>query len=496
MSQHVRICPFFPFLGQSCLGLFFLLQLWAIPLLAQINDIDKAETLRQLKQSKSVEQRVQAMNQLQLFYAREGRDDSVYHYFEEGLQLARKHKHAKLETVLLGTMGSFYVNKANYTKALSYFFQSLRLAEKQGDSLSHCQLLLNIGGAYLDLDDPKKAIEYTKASVVMANQINNTFFEAFGLVAIASYFNELNQPDSALGYLQEGILLVERRLNADPWMVAFTQCELGNYNRLKGNGEIARSYFLKSLQGVTHSDAPESATLRAYNYLGLSEIAEMQSETLAAIDYARLAIASLLSWKNAKMLQIGYNQIAGQFSLVNKDSAIWYYQKALSLRDSMMNLKNLNEIKNMTEAEEERLRERSEMLEAEAAQARAILEYAAVGLVTLLSLLLFLLLSSSILVNQKWVRFLGVMVLLIFFEFINLLLHPLLGSATHHSPGLMLLGMVMLAALLVPTHHRLEKWLLHKVIEKNKRIRLKTAKQILSELDEKPDKPAEGNHNT
>jgi hypothetical protein len=75
-------------------------------------------------------------------------------------------------------------------------------------------------------------------------------------------------------------------------------------------------------------------------------------------------------------------------------------------------------------------------------------------------------------VNQKLIKLLGIVALLILFEFINLLIHPYLGGLTHHSPFWMLLIMVCIAALLVPMHHRIEHWVTHKLIEKNNKIRM------------------------
>jgi NADH:ubiquinone oxidoreductase subunit 3 (subunit A) len=88
-------------------------------------------------------------------------------------------------------------------------------------------------------------------------------------------------------------------------------------------------------------------------------------------------------------------------------------------------------------------------------------------------------------VNEAMIKFIGIMVLLIVFEFINLLIHPFLGEITHHSPLLMLLVMVAIAALLVPLHHRLEKWISHRLVEKNKRIRLEAAKRTIEKLEQK-----------
>ena len=80
------------------------------------------------------------------------------------------------------------------------------------------------------------------------------------------------------------------------------------------------------------------------------------------------------------------------------------------------------------------------------------------------------------------IRFFGILALLIVFEFINLFLHPYLGNLTNHSPLLMLGIMVCIAALLIPVHHQLEKWITHRLVEKNKKIRLAAAKKTIAKL--------------
>ena len=95
----------------------------------------------------------------------------------------------------------------------------------------------------------------------------------------------------------------------------------------------------------------------------------------------------------------------------------------------------------------------------------------------------FLFLSHSIVANQKLIRFFGVVALLLVFEFINLYLHPYLAHATNDSPLLMLLVMVCIASMLVPVHHWLEKWITHQLVEKNKKIRLASAKKTIQQLE-------------
>jgi hypothetical protein len=111
------------------------------------------------------------------------------------------------------------------------------------------------------------------------------------------------------------------------------------------------------------------------------------------------------------------------------------------------------------------------------------LQYAAIALAVVTFIIFFFLLSHSIVANQRLIKFLGILALLIVFEFLNLLLHPVLDKVTNHQPVLMLLAMVCIAALLIPLHHKLEHWITHQMVEKNKKIRLAAAKKTIATLE-------------
>ena len=49
--------------------------------------------------------------------------------------------------------------------------------------------------------------------------------------------------------------------------------------------------------------------------------------------------------------------------------------------------------------------------------------------------------------------------------------------------GESLVAMVCIAALLVPLHHRMEKRISHRLVEKNKKIRLEAAKKTIAKLE-------------
>ena len=169
------------------------------------------------------------------------------------------------------------------------------------------------------------------------------------------------------------------------------------------------------------------------------------------------------------------------------DSAYYYSRMEAKLNTEIFSQNNVNKIQALAFNEQIRVMEDAAKKLAETEQRRQNIQFALIALGIITFIILFLLLSRSIITNTKLIEFLGVIALLIVFEFLNLLLHPFLERVTHHSPMLMLLALVCIAALLVPLHHRLEKWATAKLVEKNKQIRLAAAKKTIEQLERKPD---------
>ena len=73
------------------------------------------------------------------------------------------------------------------------------------------------------------------------------------------------------------------------------------------------------------------------------------------------------------------------------------------------------------------------------------------------------------------------------FEFVNLILHPVLGKITHHKPFFMLLGLVSIAVFLVLLHHKAEKWIKGYLAKKNKAIMHENLKRKFDQSGEVED---------
>ena len=169
----------------------------------------------------------------------------------------------------------------------------------------------------------------------------------------------------------------------------------------------------------------------------------------------------------------------------NTDSAYYYARMEAKVSALIFSQDNINRVQALAFNEQLRLVEEQAKQQEEIERRRENIQYALIALVIVSLLILYLLLSRRFITNARVIEFFGVIALLLVFEFLNLVLHPFLESVTHHTPAIMLLALVATAAILVPLHHRLEKWLTHKLVEKNKQVRLAAAKKTIEQLAQK-----------
>lgn len=165
------------------------------------------------------------------------------------------------------------------------------------------------------------------------------------------------------------------------------------------------------------------------------------------------------------------------------DSAYYYLKLERNISASIFSHNNINKVQSLAFNEQLRSIEEKAKQAEEDKKRKENIQYVLIALGIIFLLILYLVLSRSFITNTKLIEFFGVIALLIIFEFLNLLLHPFLETITHHTPILMLLSLVCIAALLVPLHHKLEKWATAKLVEKNKKIRLAAAKKTIEQLD-------------
>jgi tetratricopeptide (TPR) repeat protein len=399
------------------------------------------------------------------------------------LQIAQQLKNDSLLAISYNWIGYYFSqSKGDNSTALEYYFKALPLAEKFNDKRRISSLYFDISTIYYYLKNINDFFKFNKMGG--ENLPDKTSFKYDYMLVqyqrnMGIAYMDKNQLDSALNYAQAAVQTSER-LKLPTYQLQ-TLHLLAAVNSKLNENDLADVYFNKAL---ILSDSVKNETRKMGFYQRYIPFLFKNNRMMEA----RVQVEKFwtLSGKtqnlNFKLIATGYKK--DLFDKLNNTDSAYYYSKVESqLREQIFNQANLNTIQALTFKEQLRSLEDTAKKSEEAEQRKQNIQFALIAFGIITFIIIFLLLSRSFITNTKMIEFLGVIALLIVFEFLNLLLHPFLEKVTNHSPVLMLLALVCIAALLVPLHHRVEKWATAKLVEKNKKIRLAAAKKTIEQLE-------------
>lgn len=400
--------------------------------------------------------------------------DSNMYYANKVLEIGKQTNNLLIKARAQDEIGYVYYRIDNRQKCLEITLQSLRLAEKTGNQ--RLIGLIYIGLASVQTDE--KAIPYLKKSIRYLEKTNGYKELLIALNDITIDYLRLHNPDSALTYAQWAYKLIQQR-NYKTY-VGYTLGSLGTIQLELGNPGLALEYYKLA---VNDALVQKSDPLLYNAYNNLVQFYQKQANMDSVIHYSqkiyRLAQNGPVRWMiTPSGIFYEYYKKRGR-----NDSALKYHEIYMAAQDSLYSIQKIQRVQALSIEEDFRQKEIVLEKERTKAERKQSIQYAVIAIGIIVLLVLFLLLSHSVIVNEQIIGYFNVIGLLILFEFINLVLHPYLSNLTHYSPVLMLLIMVCIAAILVPVHHRLEKWLRARLVEKNKRIRLKAAKKTIEALE-------------
>lgn len=367
--------------------------------------------------------------------------------------------------------------------ALDLLFSILPHFENRKDSFGIWNTYSTIGSTYMSARDYIKAAEYSKKEIPFAATDNDKNLIPRIYNGIACIYGEGKMPDSGMVYAEKAVKMDEENKNLK--QLAISTSSLGENYIAAGQYDIALP-FIRRTAGYYLQNGALSPYLDAYLKNDFAEIFLNTRMFDSANYYARQALLIAIPANIKDQSLRAYEYLYKSFEQTNQqDSLNKYFRLAMLTKDSLFDIEKIKNIQSLTFREEMRQQEiaaEKQKLEEERHQN---IQYALIALGIIICITIFLLLSRTIIVNEKLISFFAILGLLIIFEFINLLIHPWLAHFTHESPFLMLLALVAIAALLIPLHHRLEHWVKGKLIDKNKAIRLAAAKKIIDQLDKK-----------
>ena len=408
-----------------------------------------------------------------------GSENIDYSSCVEMVRIAQELKNDSLLAIAYNTVGNYFlINNGDYSNALEYFFKGIPMAENANDKRRLSSLYIDIAVVYFRLNNPDEQIKYLRKAMNNLPAVTSALYY-FMLTQIqvytCRYFILKNNYDSAFHYAMA--LNESNRSLKSPVYNCAAQALMGLIYDKKGDTAAAGLHYKNSVKGadsVRYYYIKHSVKTPYVDFLiRLHKIPE-------ALEQAQQLMVMGTEKNNAdvKRTAAGFLRRIAEYTH-QTDSAYYYSLMESSLKDSVFNQNTINKIQSLAFSEQLRVLEEERKRAAEEENRKHNIQYALLALGIITFIILFLVFSHSFTINERLIRFLIVIALLIVFEFLNLLLHPFLEGITHHNPVLMLLALVGIAALLVPLHHRLEKWAVRKLVEKNKRIKLEAEKKMI-----------------
>ena len=395
---------------------------------------------------------------------------------QQALALAKKINYVTGEVNCYNTMGNFFFGNGNYPKAMEFYFQGLKISEENDYLHGIAKTKGNIGSIYIKQANYRLGLDYSLEALSISKTLNNIRGIAIQSYDIAGAYLQLGKTDSALYYGNQSYqyALVSKDSNA----LTNSLSTLGDIHLSFGNMKLASEYY--------HMATPYSAGY-LYNlpdiYMSMAKLFQQTGQIDSCLLYSQKALQIAQAQNNGDIIFKSAGLLSSLYEKKDVNQSFYYYKLAVAGKDSMFNTEKVKQMQNLSVNETLRQQEREAEKIKTNEERKRNLQYAAIAVAIITFLILFLLLSRSIVVKTKFIEFFGVLGLLAVFEFINLFIHPYLSHATNDSPVLMLLILIGIGALLVPLHHRLEKWITKIMVEKNKKIRLAAAKKTIATLE-------------
>lgn len=421
-----------------------------------------------------------AINRLTGQYAFLGRTEDCMKAAIRGLELAESTKNDTLLAMANFGIGVAFTRLSDVNGALRHFNIAFDGYQQIGDSMRMSLTCKETAIVYQQVGDIDGTLRYMRKAQTYG--LGEGFYGR-SMSILARCHMDRGDLDSALYYAR--LADVMKAPGTDPYGYAAFKLTMAAVHAARGENDVAEPYYKRAL-----AVADSAGTLDALigGSAGYAKLLIGQGRASEALVWARKGFeATDEVWQPALMIR-STKALSDAFEANGMtDSALVYSKLAHAWRDSLTALQNRSQLQNQLFTQELKDREEAKALEEAKEERSRNIQFGIIALIVITLGIFLLIFSRTAVVGAKAIKSLSLIALLLFFEFINLLVHPFLGELTHHSPLLLLLCMAAIAGLLIPLHHRMEKLITNMLVSKNNRVRLEAARRTIEELEGKPD---------
>jgi tetratricopeptide (TPR) repeat protein len=362
----------------------------------------------------------------------------------------------------LGQMAGAYNKLGNYLKALETFIEQIKLLEKQKDMESIATAYLSIALVYSSQKDFQKALYYAYRADSIAHAEGYHDLRLYTTLDIGDMYSKNNQLDSALFFT---------KLSFDSSIAYKNDLITGTALNNLGNIFFKSGEYNKAIVNYTLS-LPIIESMQDYNtlsecYLGLAQTYEALDNTDSSLYYADKSYR-LASENQFLQHAINASRFLTDFYKEHRiiDSAFSYQEKYIAFKDSFANAEKIRQFQSSSISEQFRQDDITREKVRQDKQRRLKLELLLIGMLIPVFFFLSAFISRKK-VNRRVIELSGIFSLIFLFEYITFLIHPVIKDKAMHSPVFEILIFVTIAAILSPTHHRVEYWLIRKLTKKH-----------------------------
>ena len=228
-------------------------------------------------------------------------------------------------------IGVIHNQEGNLKEALSYFNQSLEITRKHGIEKLTARNLLCIGGIQWFQGRGDEGLKSLRECVEIAQRTGMTGVAGRGLHLLSSIARSKGRHREAMGYVEQALQMAKD--SGSDQLMMLCLYDMGQIHRLQGNFEKARDHFTRSLDLAKQLN---NRTWMAFNFAELGDVCQGQGDFRGALENYRQSLEHFESLNNKKGLAVTYNKM-GKAHLRMKDlkSALPYFEKSHDLARDM-----------------------------------------------------------------------------------------------------------------------------------------------------------------
>lgn len=266
-------------------------------------------------------------------------DDSTLFYIKKAEYLSENNPDNYYLGDICNKIGGAYRKKGNYKKAIEYGFKSIRISEKTNNKKSMAYAYNNIAYIYWDKSDFYNVKKYLLKTLDYLLEVN----DSLNICNIYANLYSVMEGEERLNYLLKAEKIALKN-NYDQ-ILARLYVNFGYYySDHSYDLQKSKKYHLKALAYANKvNDVYAKGTI--WNSLGI--ICNTEGKIDSCIYYTKKSLKANIATNSRKEIQKGYYTLYEAYkSMVNIDSAIYYLEKSMVLKDSIYNDNILVEIEN------------------------------------------------------------------------------------------------------------------------------------------------------